>query len=71
VHRNVLKELHKLSHDDEQRYRLLMRYLRTIGEEKKQRGFLKRFKKQWETYVSTKKETPLIRSMNTSQSSNE
>ncbi|KEQ22227.1 valine--tRNA ligase [Paenibacillus tyrfis] len=56
--RNVLNEMHKLSHDDEQRYRLLMRYLRIIGKEKKQRGFLRRFKKQWEAYASTKKAAP-------------
>ncbi|WP_130615932.1 hypothetical protein [Cohnella abietis] len=46
----VLKEMHKLSHDNEQRYQLLMRYLRLREKEKKQRGLLSRLKKQWNAH---------------------
>ena len=48
MHIDVLNEMHKLSHEDEQRYRMLMIYLRLV--EKKQRGFLRRLKKQWDAH---------------------
>ncbi|KKO53219.1 hypothetical protein [Paenibacillus sp. DMB20] len=51
---DILNEMHKHSHGDEQRYRLLMRYLRLLDQEKKQRGFLKKFKKQWKSYMNQK-----------------
>jgi len=40
----------KLSHEDEQRYRLVMTYLPLIEKEKGQRGFLKKLKKQWQAH---------------------
>lgn len=47
---DILNEMHKLSHDDEQRYRLLMRYLRLVDQDRKHRGFLDKFRSQWRFY---------------------
>ncbi|MNW62163.1 hypothetical protein D3C74_402790 [compost metagenome] len=46
----MLDVMHKMSHNDELRYQLLMRYLRQVDRNKKQRGFLKKFKRQWNMY---------------------
>ncbi|GIO16475.1 hypothetical protein J19TS2_60300 [Cohnella xylanilytica] len=47
VHSDMLDEIHKLSREEEQRYRLLMHYLRSINHKKGQRGFLRKLKIQW------------------------
>jgi hypothetical protein len=57
MHSEVLKEMHKLNHEDEQRFQLLMRYLRLIEQERKQRGFLRKLKKQWETHKKITEKT--------------
>ncbi|WP_162616303.1 hypothetical protein [Paenibacillus lutimineralis] len=54
MNNDILDEMHKLDHHDEQRYRLLMRYLRLLQNERKQHGFLKKLRKQWKVYNSKK-----------------
>ncbi|MCM3041312.1 hypothetical protein M3201_16525 [Paenibacillus motobuensis] len=54
MNNDILDEMHKLDHHDEQRYRLLMRYLRLLQNERKQHGFLKKFRKQWNMCNSKK-----------------
>jgi len=43
----ILSQMHKHSHDDDQRYRLLMVYLRLLEKERGSRGFLRKLRKQW------------------------
>jgi len=45
---DILREIHKRSHEDEMRYRLVMQHLRQLRDEKGNKGLLKRLKKQWE-----------------------
>ncbi|WP_139996778.1 hypothetical protein [Paenibacillus paridis] len=43
----IFKEIHKFSHDDEWRYRLLIRGLQSIQEEKKSQGFFKKLERRF------------------------
>ncbi|OMF37279.1 hypothetical protein BK133_06670 [Paenibacillus sp. FSL H8-0548] len=43
---DFFKEVHKLGHDDEWRYHLLIRGLRKIQEEKQNQGFFKRLERR-------------------------
>ena len=48
--KDVLEQMRKLNHDDDQRYRLLLDYLRLVKLEKKERGFLRRLKRKWDAH---------------------
>ncbi|MFF2481019.1 hypothetical protein [Paenibacillus sp. NPDC058071] len=43
----ILEEMRKFEHDDDRRYQLLLRYLRIVNAENKQRGFFKKLKRKW------------------------
>lgn len=43
----VYQEIHRLSHDDDRRYQLLMRRLRIIYTERKTAGLAQKLKRQW------------------------
>ncbi|MFB9276672.1 hypothetical protein [Cohnella cellulosilytica] len=52
MQKNILDEMRKFDHDDDRRYQLLLRYLRLVDLEKKQRGFLRRLKRKWQAHLS-------------------
>ncbi|PRX63443.1 hypothetical protein B0G52_12167 [Cohnella sp. SGD-V74] len=49
MQKDILEEMRKIDHNDDRRYRLLLQYLRHVEMEKKQRGFLRKLKKKWES----------------------
>jgi hypothetical protein len=50
MYKKVIEEAHKHGHDDELRYRLIMRALRMIHEERQREGFLQSFRRQFKRY---------------------
>jgi len=48
----LLEEMRRRGHDDDQRYRLLMQYLKETKLEKQKRGLLRRLKNQWQSHLT-------------------
>ncbi len=55
--KNILEQMRKHGHDDNQRYRLLLDYLRLVKLEKKERGLLRRLRRKWDAHQAVDSST--------------